>query len=86
MASRSAVEASPWRTSLRALPRLSRRAGFWAIAFSFLALSAFSTAPSPRYGLYEHALTQSGLEPCREKAQSQAGGSDVPYGSHQIQL
>ena len=35
-----------------ALPRLSRRAGFWAIAFSFLVLSAFSTAPSALYGLY----------------------------------
>ncbi len=35
-----------------ALPRLSRRAGFWAIAFSFLAVTAFSTAPSALYGLY----------------------------------
>jgi MFS family permease len=34
------------------LPRLSRRAGFWAIAFSFLAVTAFSTAPSALYGLY----------------------------------
>ena len=40
----------PART--RSLPRLSRRAGFWAIAFSFLILSAFSTAPSALYGLY----------------------------------
>jgi hypothetical protein len=54
MASRSAIEAPLWQTSDRALPRLSRRAGFWAIAFSFLVLSAFSTAPSPLYGLYEH--------------------------------
>jgi MFS family permease len=33
--------------------RLSPRAGFWAVAFSFLALTAFSTAPSALYGLYE---------------------------------
>jgi MFS family permease len=38
--------------SAPALPRLSRRAGFWAIAFSFLAVTAFSTAPSALYGLY----------------------------------
>src|SRR3954471_10765609 len=38
--------------SAPALPRLSRRAGFWAIAFSFLAVTALSTAPSPLYGLY----------------------------------
>jgi MFS family permease len=36
-----------------ALPRLSRRAGFWAIAFSFLVVAALSTAPSALYGLYE---------------------------------
>jgi MFS family permease len=34
------------------LPRLSRGAGFWAIAFAFLAVAAFSTAPSALYGLY----------------------------------
>jgi MFS family permease len=36
----------------RALPRLSRRAGLWAVAFAFLALTAFATAPSALYGLY----------------------------------
>ena len=36
------------------LPRLSRRAGFWAIAAAFFASAAFSTAPSSLYGLYEH--------------------------------
>ena len=41
------------RVSARALPWLSRRTGFWAIAFSFLAVAAFSTAPSSLYGLYE---------------------------------
>ena len=44
------------RTALmtgRTLPWLSRRTGFWAIAFSFLAVAAFSTAPSSLYGLYE---------------------------------
>jgi MFS family permease len=40
------------RLSAPALPRLSRRTGFWAIAFSFLTLSALSTAPSALYGLY----------------------------------
>ena len=38
--------------SLRPLPRLSRRAGFWGVAFAFLALTAFATAPSPLYGIY----------------------------------
>lgn len=41
------------RTSALRAPRLSRRAGFWAIAFSFLVVSAFSTAPSALYGLYQ---------------------------------
>ena len=36
----------------RPLPRLSRRAGFWAVAFAFLVLTAFATAPSALYGLY----------------------------------
>jgi MFS family permease len=36
------------------MPRLSRRAGFWAVASSFLVVAAFSTAPSSLYGLYEH--------------------------------
>src|SRR4051794_20946439 len=40
------------RPSARLLPRLSRRAGFWAVAFAFLALTAFATAPSALYGLY----------------------------------
>jgi MFS family permease len=35
-----------------ATPHLSRRAGFWAVAFAFLVLTAFSTAPSALYGLY----------------------------------
>jgi MFS family permease len=47
------AELSPSRVSARALPWLSRRTGFWAIAFSFLAVAAFSTAPSSLYGLYE---------------------------------
>jgi MFS family permease len=43
------------------LPRLSRRTGFWAVAFSFLALTAFSTAPSGLYGLYEQQERLSSL-------------------------
>jgi MFS family permease len=34
--------------------QLGRCAGFWAVALSLAALSAFSTAPSPLYGLYKH--------------------------------
>jgi MFS family permease len=34
------------------LPRLSRRVSFWGVAFAFVALTAFATAPSPLYGLY----------------------------------
>lgn len=40
----------PGRT--RPLSRLSRQAGFWAVAFAFFALTAFATAPSALYGLY----------------------------------
>jgi MFS family permease len=50
---RHAIEASPRRASAGALPRLSRRAGFWAVAFAFLVAAAFSTAPSSLYGIYE---------------------------------
>ena len=54
MQSSHTIEASPPRAAVRALPRLSRRTGFWAVAFSFLVVTAFSTAPSSLYGLYEH--------------------------------
>jgi NADPH-dependent curcumin reductase CurA/predicted MFS family arabinose efflux permease len=40
---------------------LSRRAGFWAVAFAFTAVTAFSTTPSPLYGLYERQLGLSSL-------------------------
>lgn len=50
---RNTIEAPPRQTTALAAPRLSRQAGFWAVAFSFLALSAFSTVPSSLYGLYE---------------------------------
>jgi MFS family permease len=33
--------------------RLGRRAGFWAVAASLAVLTAFSTAPSPLYGIYK---------------------------------
>jgi MFS family permease len=42
----------PRRARTRALPRLSRPAAFWAVAFAFFALTAFATAPSPLYGIY----------------------------------
>jgi predicted MFS family arabinose efflux permease len=61
MKSRPAISVSPWRASGRALPRLSRRTGFWAIAFAFFAVTAFSTAPSSLYGLYERQEHLSGL-------------------------
>jgi predicted MFS family arabinose efflux permease len=41
--------------------RLSRGAGFWAVALSFLALGAFATAPSALYGLYAQQQGLSGL-------------------------
>jgi hypothetical protein len=44
--------AYPYELRTRPLPRLSRRAGFWAVAFAFLALTAFATAPSALYGFY----------------------------------
>jgi len=54
MESAHTAELLPTQVSAaRALPWLSRRTGFWAIAFSFLAVAAFSTAPSSLYGLYE---------------------------------
>src|SRR5690349_18924344 len=43
---------SPRRARPRSVPRLSRTAAFWAVAFAFLALTAFATAPSPLYGIY----------------------------------
>ena len=48
------IETSRPRSTGQVLPRLSLRAGFWAIAFSVLVVAAFSTAPSSLYGLYEH--------------------------------
>lgn len=47
-----AFDTSPVRPAARTLPRLSRRAGFWAVALSFLTVTAFATAPSSLYGLY----------------------------------
>jgi MFS family permease len=41
--------------------RLSRAAGFWAVALAFLALGAFATAPSALYGLYAQQQGLSGL-------------------------
>ena len=52
METRHTIEISRPRTSVRVLPRLSRSAGFWAVAFSFFVVTAFSTAPSSLYGLY----------------------------------
>jgi MFS family permease len=45
----------------RRIPRLSRAAGFWAVALSFLMLGAFATAPSALYGLYAQQQGLSGL-------------------------
>jgi MFS family permease len=42
----------PPATRTSALPRLSWRAAFWAVAFSFFVITAFSTAPSSLYGIY----------------------------------
>ena len=50
---RPTIEMSPPRLADRRMPRHSWRAAFWAIAFSFFVVTAFSTAPSSLYGLYE---------------------------------
>lgn len=43
------------------LPRLSTSAGFWAIAFAFFVITAFSTAPSSLYGIYVQSRGVSAL-------------------------
>ena len=53
MATRQVVDASSRRRGIPAIPLLSRRAAFWAVAVAFLAVTAFSTAPSSLYGLIE---------------------------------
>jgi MFS family permease len=52
MATQHTFAAPRLGASAPALPRLSRRAAFWAVAFAFAALTAFATAPSSLYGLY----------------------------------
>jgi MFS family permease len=54
MPSQPAIAVPPRRSSRPASPRLSRQAGFWAVAFAFFAVTALSTTPSSLYGLYEH--------------------------------
>jgi MFS family permease len=56
-----ALTAPRLRSSAPTRPRLSRRAGFWAVALSFLAVTAFSTTPSALYGLYARQLHISSL-------------------------
>ena len=56
-----ALSTPVFRPSARSRPRVSRRTGFWAVAFSFLAVTAFSTTPSALYGLYERQLHLSSL-------------------------
>ena len=51
MASRRAVDVPARPGGIPAIPLLSRRSAFWAVAFAFLAVTAFSTAPSSLYGL-----------------------------------
>src|SRR4051794_3192823 len=57
-----AFTSAPRRASTLPIPRLSRRAAFWAVALSFLAVAAFSTAPSSLYGLYERQEHLSSLD------------------------
>jgi hypothetical protein len=40
-----------------AFPRLSRRVGFWAVAFAFFTATAFSTAPTSLYGEHLSSIT-----------------------------
>src|SRR5690349_4956164 len=35
------------------MPHRRHELGFWTVAFAFLAVMAFSTLPSPLYGLYQ---------------------------------
>jgi MFS family permease len=53
MATRQAVDVPSRRRRSAAMPLLSRGAAFWAVAYAFLALTAFSTAPSSLYGFIE---------------------------------
>jgi MFS family permease len=63
----SPLAGRPWARSpgpqatVAALPSVSRGTGFWAIAFSFLVVTAFSTAPSSLYGIYEQSEHLSSL-------------------------
>ena len=61
MASTQSIETAARQPATRRRVRLSRRAGFWAVAFSFLVVAAFSTAPSSLYGLYEQSEHLSSL-------------------------
>lgn len=61
MASTQSIEAAARQPATRRRVRLSRRAGFWAVAFSFLVVTAFSTAPSSLYGVYQHSEHLSSL-------------------------
>ncbi len=38
---------------MRAFTRASHHAGFWAVAYAYMVVMAFSAVPSPLYGLYE---------------------------------
>jgi MFS family permease len=54
MSASSLRELSSYGVETRARGRgLSHKAGFWAVAVSMAVLTAFSTAPSPLYGLYQ---------------------------------
>jgi hypothetical protein len=60
------------------LPRLSRPAGFWAVAFSFLVVSAFATTPSGLYGLYEHHERQPTRHPWPESTSRRSATPSSP--------
>ena len=59
---RSTCLISPTSGWVRALAvGCSRRFGFWAVGYALLADTAFSTAPSPLYGLYQQRDNLSSL-------------------------
>ena len=59
--------------------RTSRRFGFWAVGFALLALTAFSTAPSPLYGLYQQRDNLSSLTITVVYSVYAAGNSCKPF-------
>ena len=74
MESTRTAESSPLRAPARALPRLSRRTGFWAIAFSFLAVAA-SRPPQAAFTVCTSNKSICRRSPSRSSTRSTRWGS-----------